>query len=114
MDLLATRSLNFLGSPKLSPVDGSSVPSSPRRRIITSSEKPLLSAEEDRQLQEHHSSETSFHPQRTSSTKRLLQDQKSPTVRKSSFSQAVINGMYILHLFGDIITTIIGCVECSI
>ncbi|XP_076945476.1 amino acid transporter AVT1C-like [Bidens hawaiensis] len=96
MDLLATRSLNFLGSPKLSPVDGSSVPSSPRRRIITSSEKPLLSAEEDQQLQEHHSSEASFPPQRTSSTKKLSQLQKSPTVRKSSFSQAVINGVNLL------------------
>ncbi|XP_076910846.1 amino acid transporter AVT1C-like [Bidens hawaiensis] len=84
MDLLATQSLNFLGSPKLSPVGGSSIPSSPRRRIITSSEKPLLSAEEDQQLQEHHSSEASFHPQ------------KSPTVRKSLFSQAVINGVNLL------------------
>ncbi|KAM0042648.1 putative amino acid transporter, transmembrane domain-containing protein [Helianthus debilis subsp. tardiflorus] len=90
MDYLASQSLNFLGSPKLSPVGGgSSHPSSPRRRIITSLDKPLL-PETDNQLKEHHSSEISLHPQRTPSTKDLS------TVRKSSFSQAVVNGVNLL------------------
>ncbi|KAI7725009.1 hypothetical protein M8C21_026378, partial [Ambrosia artemisiifolia] len=90
MDLLASQSLSFMGSPKLSPADGSSPPSSPRRRIITSLDKPLLYAQEDQQVQEHHTSEISLHRQWTSSTKNLS------TVRKSSFSQAVVNGVNLL------------------
>ncbi|KAD2804826.1 hypothetical protein E3N88_38203 [Mikania micrantha] len=94
MDLLASQSLNFLGSPILSPVGVSSLSSSPRRRVITSLDKPLLStAKDNKQLQEHHGSEISPHPQRLSS---LSHQQKSPTIRKSSFSQAVVNGVNLL------------------
>ncbi|KAI3730992.1 hypothetical protein L1987_62174 [Smallanthus sonchifolius] len=98
MDLLATQSLNFLGSPRLSPVGGSSsLSSSPKRRKITSLDKPLLlSSTDNQQLQQHHSSEISLHRQLTSSTKRLQQHHKSPTIRKSSFSQAVVNGVNLL------------------
>ncbi|KAK9064086.1 hypothetical protein SSX86_017958 [Deinandra increscens subsp. villosa] len=99
MDLLASQSLNFLGSPRLSPEGGSSLPSTPRRRNITSLDKPLLSAATDNQQEEkhHHSSDILLPPQRTSSTLgKLSQHQKPPTIRKSSFGQAVINGVNLL------------------
>lgn len=98
MDLLASQSLNFLGSPTFSSLGGSFLSSSPKRRYtpntITSLEKPLLPTEADKQLQEHHSSDPSLSPQWTSSTKNLSH-QKSFKMKKSSFSQAVINGIYI-------------------
>nr|XP_043613524.1 amino acid transporter AVT1C-like [Erigeron canadensis] len=101
MDLygsVASRSLTFLGSPTLSPSSGSFISASPKNRhttkIITSLDKPLLSSEADnQQLQVHTSSDPSLHPL---STKKLSHHQKSFNIRKSSFSQAVINGVNLL------------------
>ncbi|GKB67146.1 amino acid transporter AVT1C-like protein [Tanacetum coccineum] len=99
MDLLASQSLNFLGSPTFSSLGGSFLSSSPKRRYtpdtITSLEKPLLPTEADKQLQEHFSSDPSLNPQWTSSMKNLSH-QKSFKMKKSSFSQAVINGVNLL------------------
>nr|GEV59229.1 amino acid transporter AVT1C-like [Tanacetum cinerariifolium] len=99
MDLLASQSLNFLGSPTFSSLGGSFLSSSPKRRYtpntITSLEKPLLPTEIDKLLQEHCSSDPSLNPQWTSSTKNLSH-QKSFKMKKSSFSQAVINGVNLL------------------
>lgn len=97
MDRLVSQSVNFLGSPNLSPLSGSFLSSSPKIRHTpktnSSLKKPLLSAEaNNQQLQEHHSSDHSLQLQWTSSTKKLSH-QSSAKIRKSSFSQAVINGI---------------------
>jgi len=86
MDLLATQSLNFLGSPPrlISPAAASSSPKRSRSRSRRSwrrrsnLEKPLL-LDVNQQLQLQ------------LDTKNLT-SQQSPTTRKSSFTQAVVNG----------------------
>ncbi|XP_076920930.1 amino acid transporter AVT1C-like, partial [Bidens hawaiensis] len=98
MDLyggVASPSLNILGSPgALSSLGGSFLSASPIRRhtskTTTSSDNHLLLP------QEHYSSDHLLHRQRTASTKKLLQNEKSPQSGQSSFGQAVVNGVNLL------------------
>ncbi|KAI7725007.1 hypothetical protein M8C21_026376 [Ambrosia artemisiifolia] len=90
MDLyggVASPNLKFLGSSSLSLLGGSFVSSSPKRRrasnTITGSDDHLLPP------QEHYSSDHSLHNQR-------IQNEKSSQTGKSSFGQAVANGIYML------------------
>ncbi|KAK1416618.1 hypothetical protein QVD17_32409 [Tagetes erecta] len=96
MDLLAThQSLNFLGSPRLiSPASSSPSPSPKRRRSYL--EKPLLLDDVVNQqlLQSQHHNINIDAFSSSSSTKNLTSH--SPTTRKSSFTQAVLNGVNLL------------------
>ncbi|KAL8090394.1 amino acid transporter AVT1C [Apium graveolens] len=100
-------SLNFLGTPVLSRLSNSFLSSSLTKRktpeIVQSTAKPLLSAASDEQLPQLRRSSHSFLPPITERkhSKKATSDQKYSKVshevsRKSSYGQAVLNGMNVL------------------
>lgn len=102
-------SLNFLGTPVLSRLSNSFLSSSLTKRqtpeIVQSAAKPLLSAASDEQLpQLRHSSHSLLPPiTERKHPKKVTSDQKYSEVshevsRKSSYGQAVLNGMFLKTL----------------
>lgn len=102
-------SLNFLGTPVLSRLSNSFLSSSLTKRqtpeIIQSTAKPLLSAASDEQQPQLRRSSHSLLPPITEKkhSKKATSDQKYskvsheiPVSRKSSYGQAVLNGMNVL------------------
>lgn len=104
-------SLNFLGTPVLSQLSNSFLSSSLTKRktpeIIHSTAKPLLSAASDEKQTQLRSSSHSLLPPITEKkhSKKATSDQKYskvshdvPVSRKSSYGQAVLNGMFFKTL----------------
>lgn len=104
-------SLDFLGTPVLSRLSNSFLSSPLTKRqtpeIIQSTAKPLLSAASDEQQPQLRRSSHSLLPSITEKkhSKRATSDQKYskvsheiPVSRKSSYGQAVLNGMFLKTL----------------
>ncbi|XP_057475723.1 amino acid transporter AVT1C-like [Actinidia eriantha] len=96
-------SITFLGTPTLSRLSGSVLSSSLTRRrtpeILPSSAKPLLEDDEQQQPQQRRSSHSLLPPipsRKTSVKKTAKVSHDVPVSRRSTYGQAVLNGMNVL------------------
>ncbi|PSR98024.1 Vacuolar amino acid transporter like [Actinidia chinensis var. chinensis] len=96
-------SITFLGTPTLSRLSGSVLSSSLTRRhppeILPSLAKPLLEDDKHQQPQQQRSSHSLLPPspsRKTSIKKTAKVSHEVPVSRKSSYGQAVLNGMNVL------------------